>query len=128
QRVPAQVSAAVTDVFAFTEHEAAFRSLTRLTAPEDGFAATAQVVVGAVTVELDLSGAVDVEAERKRLGKDLANERQTREQGTRKLDSEQFRAKAPESEVEKIRARRVAAESEIARLEAQLAGLPQGPQ
>ena len=34
-------------------------------------------------------------------------------------------AKAPESEVEKVRGRRTAAEAEIARLEAQLAGLPQ---
>lgn len=126
QRVPARVSAAVTDAFTFTEHEAAFRSLTRLTSPEDGFTATAQVVVGAVTVELDLSGAVDVEAERKRLSKDLATERKALEQATRKLDNEQFLAKAPESEVEKVRNRRTAAETEIARLEAQLAGLPQG--
>ena len=126
QKVPARVGAAVSDTFAFAEHEAAFRSLTRLTEPGDGFTATAKVVVGAVTVELDLSGAVDVEAERKRLGKDLANERKTLEQATRKLDNEQFLAKAPESEVEKVRSRRTAAEAEIARLEAQLAGLPQG--
>lgn len=124
QKVPAQVIDAGASVL--SGHEAAFRSLTRLTTPDDGFAATAQVVVGAVTVELDLSGAVDVEAERKRLSKDLANERKALEQALRKLGNEQFLAKAPESEVDKVRGRRTAAEAEIARLEAQLAGLPQG--
>ncbi|SEF18318.1 valine--tRNA ligase [Jiangella alba] len=124
QKVPAQVIDAGASVL--SGHDAAFRSLTRLTAPEDGFAATAQVVVGAVTVELDLSGAVDVEAERKRLSKDLANERKALEQALRKLGNEQFLAKAPEPEVDKVRGRRTAAEAEIARLEAQLAGLPQG--
>ncbi|RIQ37829.1 valine--tRNA ligase [Jiangella rhizosphaerae] len=125
QKVPARVTAGASDGFVFAEHEAAFRSLTRLTEPSGAFTATAQVVVGAVTVELDLSGAVDVEAERKRLSKDLANERKALEQAVRKLGNEQFLAKAPESEVEKVRGRRTAAEAEIARLEAQLAGLPQ---
>ncbi|TDD69262.1 valine--tRNA ligase [Jiangella aurantiaca] len=126
QKVPARVSAAASGRFVLAQHQAAFRSLTRLTEPSDEFTATAQVVVGAVTVELDLSGAVDVEAERKRLSKDLANERKALEQALRKLGNEQFLAKAPESEVEKVRGRRSAAEAEIARLEAQLAGLPQG--
>ncbi len=124
QKVPARFVDAGAAVLA--GHEAAFRSLTRLTEPSDGFTATAQVVVGAVTVELDLSGAVDVEAERKRLSKDLATERKALEQALRKLGNEQFLAKAPETEVDKVRGRRTAAEAEIARLETQLAGLPQG--
>ncbi|WP_026876482.1 valine--tRNA ligase [Jiangella gansuensis] len=124
QRVPARLVAPA-DASVLTDHEAAFRSLTRLEAAQDGFTATARVVVGSITVEVDLSGAVDVEAERRRLTKDLANERKALEQATRKLDNEQFLAKAPEAEVDKVRARRTTAEAEIARLEAQLAGLPQ---
>ncbi|HEU5159386.1 MAG TPA: valine--tRNA ligase [Streptosporangiaceae bacterium] len=125
QRVPARLVVPA-EASVLTGHEAAFRSLTRLEAASDGFTATARVVVGSVTVEVDLSGAVDVEAERRRLTKDLANERKALEQATRKLDNEQFLAKAPEAEVDKVRARRTTAEAEIARLEAQLAGLPQG--
>ena len=51
-------------------------SLARLDAPGDGFAPTATVEVvlsgGAVHVELDTSAAIDVAAERARLGRDLA--------------------------------------------------------
>jgi valyl-tRNA synthetase len=46
------------------------------------------------------------------------------EQADRKLDNEQFLAKAPEQVVMKIRDRRTAAEDDIARIEAQLAALP----
>jgi valyl-tRNA synthetase len=76
-----------------------------------------------VRYHADLSGAVDIEAERRRLTKDLAVERKALEQSVRKLDNEQFLAKAPEAEVDKVRARRVSAEAEIARLEAQLGRL-----
>ncbi|WP_205856986.1 valine--tRNA ligase [Phytoactinopolyspora endophytica] len=117
QRVAARLDG-VTGVLA--GHEAEIRSLTKLNIPDDGFMSTASVTVGDVTVELDLSGAVDVEAERKRLTKDLGVERKALEQSERKLGNEQFLAKAPETEVEKVRARKIAAESEIARLEAQL--------
>ncbi|NDL58908.1 valine--tRNA ligase [Phytoactinopolyspora mesophila] len=102
------------------DHEVEIRSLTRLNSPEDGFEATASITVGEVSVELDLSGAVDVEAEHRRLSKDLAAERKALEQALRKLGNEQFLAKAPEAEVDKVRARRTTAEAEIARLEAQL--------
>nr|WP_240723155.1 valine--tRNA ligase [Haloactinopolyspora alba] len=126
QRVPARFTESTGRVV--SEHEESFRSLTKLTRPEaDGFHATASVVVGEVTVELDLSGAVDVEAERRRLTKDLEAERKALEQAERKLDNEQFLAKAPEAEVDKVRGRRSAAESEIARLEAQLAALQPSP-
>ncbi|HEY9408423.1 MAG TPA: valine--tRNA ligase [Jiangellaceae bacterium] len=121
QRVGARLVGATP---ALTEHEPSIRSMTRLDVPGEGFAATAQVVVGAVTVELDLSGAVDVAAERQRLTKDLGLARKTLDQAGRKLDNEQFLAKAPEAEVTKIRGRRTAAEADIARIEAQLSALP----
>ena len=84
------------------------------------------VVVGETTVELDLSGAIDVAAERKRLQKDLAAAVKERDQASAKLGNEQFVGKAPEPVVAKIRARLTEAEADIARLESQLAGLPTG--
>ncbi len=56
--------------------------------------------------------------------KDLATARKDLTQAVAKLDNEQFLAKAPEPVVDKIRARRTAAEADIARLEAQLGRLP----
>jgi valyl-tRNA synthetase len=105
-------------------HEQEIRSLVRLDEPGEGFAPTASLSIGGVDVELDLSGAIDVAAERRRLEKDLAGARNDMEQADRKLDNEQFLAKAPEQVVTKIRDRRTAAENEIARIEAQLAALP----
>jgi valyl-tRNA synthetase len=105
-------------------HEQEIRSLVRLDEPGEGFAPTASLSIGGVDVELDLSGVIDVAAERRRLEKDLAGARKDLEQADRKLDNEQFLAKAPEQVVAKIRDRRTAAENEIARIEAQLAALP----
>jgi valyl-tRNA synthetase len=105
-------------------HEQEIRSLVRLDEPGASFAPTASLSIGGVDVELDLSGAIDVAAERRRLEKDLAGARKDLEQADRKLDNEQFLAKAPEQVVMKIRDRRTAAEDDIARIEAQLAALP----
>jgi valyl-tRNA synthetase len=102
-------------------HEAEIRSMTWLDAPSDTFAPTASLQVGAVTVELDVSGAIDLDAERRRAEKDLAVARAELVQAVAKLDNEQFLAKAPEPVVTRIRDRRTAAETEIARLEAVLA-------
>lgn len=110
-------------------HEEQLRALTRLTAPEDGFAVSAALPValpgGPVTVELDLSGAIDVAAERKRLTKDLAVAEKEKAQATAKLGNEGFLAKAPAQVVEGIRARLEVAEADIARLQGQLAALPE---
>jgi valyl-tRNA synthetase len=107
-------------------HAAQVRSLARLDDADDAFTPSASLVVGGVTVELDLSGAIDVAAERKRLEKDLAAARKEREQAHAKLGNEQFVAKAPEAVVDKIRGRLSGAEADIARLEGQLAALPAG--
>jgi valyl-tRNA synthetase len=122
QRVPARLHAGPHGPV--VAHEDEVRSLLRLERPADGFSVTASVQVGSVTVELDLSGAVDVAAERRRLDKDLAAARRELEQTTAKLGNEQFLAKAPDQVVERIRDRRATAEAEIARLEGQLAALP----
>ncbi|WP_442789227.1 valine--tRNA ligase [Kitasatospora sp. NBC_01302] len=121
QKVPAELELGGTVLGA---HEDAIRSLLRLTRPEDGFAATASLPVAGATVSLDLSGTIDVAAERKRLEKDLAVAEKERTQTAAKLGNEGFLAKAPEDVVVKIRARQQAAEADIARITAQLAGLP----
>jgi valyl-tRNA synthetase len=74
-------------------------------------------------VEIDVSGTIDRDAERRRMDKDLAATRAELAQAAAKLDNEQFLAKAPEQVVTRIRQRRTAAEAEIARLEEQLAAL-----
>ncbi|PYC77109.1 valine--tRNA ligase [Streptomyces tateyamensis] len=123
QKVPATLELAGAGL---ADHEAAIRSLTRLTAPEDGFAATASLSAAGAAVALDLSGTIDVPAERKRLAKDLAVAEKELAQTTAKLGNEGFLAKAPDDVVAKIRGRQAAAEADIARITAQLAALPQG--
>ncbi|UED88613.1 valine--tRNA ligase [Streptomyces profundus] len=122
QRVPATLALADTPLAA---HEPAIRSLLRLEPAGDSFAATATLPVAGVEVALDLSGAIDFAAERKRLSKDLAAAEKELAQTTAKLGNEAFLAKAPEQVVGKIRGRRQAAEEDIARIAAQLAKLPE---
>ena len=104
-------------------HEERIRSLLRLTPPADGFAASASLVAEDITVELDVAGAVDVAAERRRMEKDLAAARGEAEQSERKLANADFTAKAPAAVVDKTRQRLAAAQSDIARLEQRLAAL-----
>lgn len=121
QKVPAQLDLSGT---ALAAHEAAMRSLLRLQPAGDGFSATASLPVAGATVALDLSGTIDVEAERKRLMKDLGAAEKEKAQATAKLGNEAFLAKAPEKVVDKIRGRLEAAEADIVRITAQLASLP----
>jgi valyl-tRNA synthetase len=111
---------------ALAPHEAAVRMLTRLTDAADGFAATASLPVQGLVVELDLSGAIDVAAERKRLEKDLAAAQKEKAQAEAKLGNDAFTAKAPAAVVDKIRGRLATADSDIDRLSAQLDALPVG--
>jgi valyl-tRNA synthetase len=104
-------------------HEEQIRSLLRLTAPADGFAASASLAAEDITVELDVAGAVDVAAERRRLEKDLAAARSEADQAERKLGNADFTAKAPAAVVDKTRQRLAAAQSDIARLEQRLAAI-----
>jgi valyl-tRNA synthetase len=65
-----------------------------------------------------------VAAERRRLAKDLLAAEHELASTELKLGNEAFSAKAPERIVSQIRARRDAAEQDIARITAQLANLP----
>ena len=87
-------------------------------------AATARIEVGAVTIEFDLTGAVDVDAERARLTKDLATAEKDRQTAKVKLDNEGFMAKAPMEVVQEIRARLTETTADIERITAALASLP----
>jgi valyl-tRNA synthetase len=105
--------------------QAAIRWLLRLDEPGDGFVPTASLTpASGVTVELDLSEAIDVSAERARLAKDLAAAQKERDANSAKLGNEAFTAKAPPAVVDKHRARLEVAEADIARIEAALAALP----
>jgi valyl-tRNA synthetase len=101
------------------------RSLLRLDDAGDAFSPTAALTTSTgVRVELDLSGAIDVAAERARLVKALAAAQRDREANAAKLATEAFTAKAPDAVVAKVRDRVTSAEADIARLEAALAALP----
>ncbi len=118
--------ASTLDGTALAAHEAAIRQLLRLQPEGDGFHATATLPVAGATVALDLSGTIDVEAERKRLAKDLAAAAEGEgSRPTAKLGNEAFLAKAPDNVVDKIRGRLTKADEDIARIQAQLEGLPQ---
>ncbi|HEY5832885.1 valine--tRNA ligase [Streptomyces sp.] len=123
QKVPALLTL---DGTVLAPHEDAIRQLLRLQAAGDGFHATATLPVAGVTVALDLSGTIDVAAERKRLTKDLGLAEKEKAQAEAKLGNEAFLAKAPEPVVAKIRARLTTAEQDITRIGAQLEALPQG--
>ncbi|MGH3980823.1 MAG: valine--tRNA ligase [Pseudonocardiaceae bacterium] len=127
QRVAAQLSGlAAADL---TAHEVAVRDLARLDEPGEGFTPSVHFEVGlpagTVLVELDMSGAIDVAAERARLGKDLAVAEKELAGTDGKLDNPRFVERAPAHVVEQIRGRRENAAADIDRLRARLADLPE---
>ncbi|MFD3697685.1 valine--tRNA ligase [Streptomyces sp. NPDC058646] len=123
QKVPARLDLAGAELAA---HEAAIRQLLRLQPEGEAFSATATLPVAGATVALDLSGTIDVAAERKRLTKDLGAAEKEKQQAEAKLGNEAFIAKAPDNVVDKIKGRLAKAEADIARLRSQLDALPAG--
>ena len=87
------------------------------------FTPSASVEIGAMKVELDLSGTVDVVAERARLEKDLVNAQKDMKTAEVKLSNEGFMAKAPANVVAEIKERMAATSADIERITAQLAAL-----
>jgi valyl-tRNA synthetase len=102
----------------------AVSSLARLEAPGESFTPSASIEVslpdGHVHVELDLSGTVDLAAERKRLEKDLAVAEKELKGCDAKLNNPNFTDKAPADVVAKIKGRRDVAVADIARITARL--------
>ncbi|MEV4317850.1 valine--tRNA ligase [Actinocrispum sp. NPDC049592] len=126
QKVSARLSGM--DTAGLAAHQGAVATLARLTSPQDGFAASAALEVSlpgsAVIVELDLSGAIDIEAERKRLTKDLADAQKELAQCEAKLNNPKFTEKAPADVVDKIKVRREVALADIDRINTRIAALP----
>jgi valyl-tRNA synthetase len=103
-------------------HEAALRQVCRLEVMTN--TPSAKIEVGKVIVEFDLTGAIDVKAERARLTKDLATAEKDRATAKVKLDNEGFMAKAPMEVVQEIRTRLAQTTADIESITAQLAALP----
>ncbi|MGH8861769.1 MAG: valine--tRNA ligase [Jatrophihabitantaceae bacterium] len=120
QKVPARLSGTAVD-------ERSVRALLRLEEPAADFATTAALTTAVgLTVELDLSGTIDVPAERARLAKDLAAAEKERTVNTDKIGNEAFTGKAPQNVVAKVRERLATAEADIVRISAALDALPPG--
>ncbi len=102
------------------------RAMLRLSEPGEEFAVTASLTLGdGLLLEFDLSGTVDVPAERARLAKDLAAAVKERDVNAAKLGNEAFTAKAPDAVIAKVQGRLDVALSDITRIETALADLPQ---
>ncbi|MEY4282710.1 MAG: hypothetical protein RL467_266 [Actinomycetota bacterium] len=85
---------------------------------------SAHCEIGAVKVEFDLTGSIDVAAERARLEKDLATAQKDKQTAEVKLNNQGFMAKAPDSVVVEIRERLEKTTADIQRITAQLSQLP----
>jgi valyl-tRNA synthetase len=85
---------------------------------------SAQLQIGLVKVEFDLTGAIDVVAERARLTKDLATAQKDLETANVKLNNQGFMAKAPAEVVVEIKERLAKTSADIERITSQLSSLP----
>ena len=121
-KTTAKVSANLNNLGALAPYENSIRAVCRLE-PLNGNA-SAQIEVGKIKVDFDLTGAVDLVAERARLTKDLAQAQKDQQTAKIKLENEGFMAKAPIEVVQEIRERLAQTTEEIERLTSQLASLP----
>jgi valyl-tRNA synthetase len=118
----AKILARFSNLGALSSYEAAIRHIVRCDAGDGTF--SSKIEVGSVTIEFDLSGAIDIKAERARLTKDLAQAQKDRATAKVKLDNEGFMAKAPLDVVTEIRERLAQTTADIERMSAALAALP----
>jgi valyl-tRNA synthetase len=122
QQVPARLAGIAATPLA--QHVGRIRTLLRLAEPGPAFAPTAALHAEGVTIELDTIAGLDVEAERKRLAKDLAAASAEIEAMERKLANPAFVDRAPADVVAKNRGRLAAAQQDAARLADRIAALP----
>ncbi|HYB83510.1 MAG TPA: class I tRNA ligase family protein, partial [Mycobacterium sp.] len=128
QKVPARLSGI--DTADLSGQVGSVTSLAWLTRSGPEFRPSASLEVGlgggsncSVMVELDTSSTIDVEAERRRLEKDLTAAQKELASTTAKLGNADFMAKAPAAVVDKQRERQRVAREEADRITARLAGL-----
>jgi len=117
QKIPGRFSGNK-NVVAF---ESSLRFLLKIENTE--FTPSATLEIAGTTIELDLTGSIDVVAERARLEKDLATALKDQKTAEVKLSNEGFMAKAPADVVVEIRERLAKTTSEIERITAALAAL-----
>ncbi len=121
-KTSAKIGANLLGLDLLSSYEAAIRFVCRIE-PISG-SASAGIEVGKVKVEFDLTGAIDVVAERARLTKDLATAEKDRATAKVKLENEGFMAKAPIEVVQEIRERLAQTSADIESITALLAALP----
>lgn len=80
----------------------------------------AQIILDETTIVLPLANLIDLDAERKRLARERGKAAEEAEKLTRKLANEEFVARAPEEIITENRDRLIAAEADMARLDAAL--------
>jgi len=103
------------------KYSSAMSFVLRLEAGE--FTPSASLDIAGVKVELDLTGSIDVVAERARLEKDLVAAQKDLKTAEVKLGNEGFMAKAPADVVVEIKERLAKTTADIERITAALAGL-----
>ena len=121
-KTSAKIGANFIGLDSLSEYEAAIRFVCRIDLITGS--SSAAIEVGKVKVEFDLTGAIDVVAERARLTKDLATAEKDRTTARVKLENEGFMAKAPIEVVQEIRERLSQTSADIESITAQLAALP----
>jgi valyl-tRNA synthetase len=99
-------------------YEAAIKHVIKADTADANF--TAKLQIGEVLIEFDLTGAVDLVAERARLTKDLQTAIKDRDTAKVKLDNQGFMAKAPMEVVTEIRERLAQTSADIERITALL--------
>ena len=104
------------------KYEGAMRHVVKCESGAGNF--TAKTQIGDVVIEFDLTGAVDLVAERARLTKDLQTAQKDRDTAKVKLENDGFMAKAPMEVVTEIRERLAQTSSDIERITALLEKLP----
>ena len=117
QKVPGRFTGAA-DVL---EYASALRFLLKL--EDKDFTSSASLEIGGVKIELDLTGSIDVVAERARLEKDLAAAKKDLQTAEVKLGNAGFMAKAPADLVIEIKERLAKTTADIERITAALAAL-----
>ena len=122
-KTSAKIIASFSGLGELAAYEDAIRFIVRAEKADGNY--SAKIEVAGVTVEFDLTGAIDIKAERARLTKDLATAQKDLATAKVKLENEGFMAKAPLEVVTEIRERAAATTADIARIEAALAALPQ---
>ena len=90
---------------------------------EDGSGRSTRLVAGPVDIVIPLEGLLDLDAERRRLGRALEKARSEMARSEFKLASEQFRSKAPPSVVDAEHRKVGEARATVEKLQAQLADI-----